>query len=879
MKPKTYEILSAAVLGFGQLCILTGYNAEGFILESVIHSIHERNPSLISQYAGYYGQAICYAGYMITCLFSSSLIIMTNAKIVLFIAAICFTLFPIGFLFTNQYYFFISCAINGIGFALFYQGQGLYLASHSTRNSIEFNVAVSWAIGSFCFIIVTGITSVITSLAFDDIPLQNDISSNFTNPKFERKYSDSEITLLFSVFALISALGCVFFGLLPNEDVENCIENSSAKHGSPFEQFKTTCKTLIDPNMIKLFPLFCLVGSNISLFLSILPTSFQFNRHNSHMIYIPAVYSFGLGLGEILMGIFISIMSKRVKDFSLRPTLIVAVVGIFIDSTIILASTPYDASMRPTNEHSPIINQSYFIIILLGFILGVVDNCLNTVRGVICTLSMPNRRSQAHSVSKLIQAGTSCLIFFLSPSLSIYYYTIGFPILGVLTVLLFLPVSRRTRKMERRITTENLSKASAKVLCSVVLGFGQLCIMTGFNAECFILESVIHSIHERSPSLISHYAGYYGQAICYAGYMITSLFSASLVTLTMFYQGQGSYLAAHSTRDTIQSNVAISWSIGCFCYLIGSAILGGITIYSVGDVPIENVILNGTLTKIERRYTVRCRITGKLLFGIFAIFAVFGGIFFGLLPSEDVEGCIESGTKRGTPFDEFKATCATLIEPQMLKLFPLFALCGANMSFFLSILPTSLQFNMNNTEMVYLLAIYSFGIGIGEILTGFFISAMSKKIKDFALQPTLSIAVVCLCTYCGLVLASTPYDAPMRPTHEQPLLFQQSQLFILILAVIIGIVDNCINTVRGVICTLSMPSRRTQAHAISKLVQAASSCTIFFISPILNIYYYTFGLPILAVFTSFLFFHVSRRTQKMERRITTENLSKAAGKC
>ncbi|CAB3398425.1 unnamed protein product [Caenorhabditis bovis] len=460
-----------------------------------------------------------------------------------------------------------------------------------------------------------------------------------------------------------------------------------------------------------------------------------------------------------------------------------------------------------------------------------------------------------------------------------------------------------------------MNTAKYQIVCAAILGFGQLCIMAGFDAESFILESVIHSIHERNPSLISQYAGYYGQAICYAGYMITCLFSSSLIIMTnaktvlftsavcfamfpigffftnqyyffvssaitgigfsLFYQGQGSYMASHSTRNTIEFNDSVSWSIGCFCLIVGSCIIGTITTFTAAEIPVQDVLMNSTLAKVERRYS-DTEIT--LLFGMFALFSILGSIFFAFLPSEDVDGCIESGTMHGTPFDEFKATCATLIEPQMLKLFPLFALCGANISFFLSILPTAFQFNMNNSGMIYLPAIYSFGVGIGEISTGFFISAMSKKIKDFALQPTLSIAVVCLCTYCGLVLASTPYDAPMRPTHEQPLLFQQSQLFILILAVIIGIVDNCINTVRGVICTLSMPSRRTQAHAISKLIQAATSCALFFLSPLLNIYYYTIGLPILSLITVFLFFPVSRRTQRMERKITTENLSKASAR-
>lgn len=55
MNQRRFELLCAALLGFGQLCIMTGFDSESFILESVIHSIHEREPAKISIYAGYYG--------------------------------------------------------------------------------------------------------------------------------------------------------------------------------------------------------------------------------------------------------------------------------------------------------------------------------------------------------------------------------------------------------------------------------------------------------------------------------------------------------------------------------------------------------------------------------------------------------------------------------------------------------------------------------------------------------------------------------------------------------------------------------------------------------------------------------------------------------
>uniref|UniRef100_A0A8R1ICI7 Uncharacterized protein n=1 Tax=Caenorhabditis japonica TaxID=281687 RepID=A0A8R1ICI7_CAEJA len=57
---RRFELLCIMMLTFGQLCIMTGYDSQSFILESVIHSIHEREPARISQYAGYYGLVVIY---------------------------------------------------------------------------------------------------------------------------------------------------------------------------------------------------------------------------------------------------------------------------------------------------------------------------------------------------------------------------------------------------------------------------------------------------------------------------------------------------------------------------------------------------------------------------------------------------------------------------------------------------------------------------------------------------------------------------------------------------------------------------------------------------------------------------------------------------
>lgn len=52
-----------------------------------------------------------------------------------------------------------------------------------------------------------------------------------------------------------------------------------------------------------------------------------------------------------------------------------------------------------------------------------------------------------------------------------------------------------------------------ELICILELGFGTTFMWTGFDTHSFILESVLHSVHERHPNRIDKYAGYYGSEI------------------------------------------------------------------------------------------------------------------------------------------------------------------------------------------------------------------------------------------------------------------------------------------------------------------------------------------------------------------------------
>ncbi|KAF1756691.1 hypothetical protein GCK72_013145 [Caenorhabditis remanei] len=371
MKQRNFELLCAAMLGFGQLCIMVGYDSESFILESVIHSIHERNPEKVSQYAGYYGQAVIFAAYMTTCLFAPSILHISTSKSLLIFSAVSYTLFPLGFLFFNIYFYFFSAVLLGIGTSFYYLGMGNYLSQHSTRETIESNVSISWSVGCCCLMIGAGILAGITSFTVPTIPTVTQNSTlQETFHQHERRYSDNEIRMLSAAFSGMSALAIVTFALMPSKSVENSLESAEKKHGFVESLSKSqetrqapkvqlTCTTVISPKLVQLLPLTILGGFNVSFWLAIFPTAMNFTKSNSSLIYIPAIYSLGAGLGEVLMGLLISALSKRIKGFGLKPTMVIGALSVCIYCGLVHISTPFEAPMRPTSQDSIWIQQGH----------------------------------------------------------------------------------------------------------------------------------------------------------------------------------------------------------------------------------------------------------------------------------------------------------------------------------------------------------------------------------------------------------------------------------------------------------------------------------------------------------------------------------------
>uniref|UniRef100_A0A1I7XG62 Membrane transporter n=1 Tax=Heterorhabditis bacteriophora TaxID=37862 RepID=A0A1I7XG62_HETBA len=322
MSTTLFELFSIVLLGLGQMCIMTGYDT----------------------------QAICYAAYMGACLIAPLVLHILSPKWTLFLSSVCYTLYHIGFFYLNNYYYYISCAIMGVGFALFYTGHGAFLTSHSTRETIQQNSALAWSIACMCMLvgsatlaIIFSITDPSTKLAVDSNEIgriNSDLNVTHDNPHSYRQFADREIYLMYGTFTAISICANIIFILIPSREISNCIEGKNKKNTSFYKE---------------------------------------------------------------MVGAIITCMSYRIPDFGLRPTMAIGFCLSLLIILFITASVPAWSTVKPNNDVAWLIQPSFTISITIAFAIGMADSCVNNTRNVICALAMPERRPQTYAISKFYQ--------------------------------------------------------------------------------------------------------------------------------------------------------------------------------------------------------------------------------------------------------------------------------------------------------------------------------------------------------------------------------------------------------------------------------------------------------------------------------------------
>ncbi|GMR55543.1 hypothetical protein PMAYCL1PPCAC_25738, partial [Pristionchus mayeri] len=380
LSPKAYSALCAASIGLINLVILFTYNAHLFTVESVIHSVHSRDPDKVGPTDGYYGMAVSNVFFMLSTMIVPSLSNYMRCKWMMVIATATITLYYISFQFLHRYLYFAFCSILGFGLASFNVGYLGYITESSTKQTLPSNMALYWALTS-ASVLVAGFVNFLMARANSE-----------GSTSHYREFSEGEVRIFFGMTAGIGVLSTALYAFLPNKNVDESISKTCERTTKVKDQLTQMLTVLVNRRILILVPFYIYVGLFYIFWTTIIPTTFQFTMILSKNAYVPLFYGISFTAGNSTMCFIVMKLSYIITNFCNKPLMIISACLHLSIFALVICIIPEWSTVRHTNEPSLLIQPSIISIVVLAFFLGAADLANNNMRSVRDLSPTPRNR-------------------------------------------------------------------------------------------------------------------------------------------------------------------------------------------------------------------------------------------------------------------------------------------------------------------------------------------------------------------------------------------------------------------------------------------------------------------------------------------------------
>uniref|UniRef100_A0A8R1U4I7 Endonuclease/exonuclease/phosphatase domain-containing protein n=1 Tax=Pristionchus pacificus TaxID=54126 RepID=A0A8R1U4I7_PRIPA len=829
LKDSRYALVTAIILGIAHMCMFVGFDTGSFIVESVLYSVHQRNPQDMNRHAGYYGQAIMYAFNMVGHIVAPAALCFMSAKWTMVLGSLFFTLSFGSYIFENEMIIYVSGALLGLFYAIYNAGYSRYLTQISTVHSIEKINGLEWSIA--CFGTLVGGLLI--------VPLIR-MNPNSTKPSLYKEYTDTQVQCMFGAFTVIGLLANVIYCMLPTRKVKDCISSiakdteEKPKLNEIRDSIVDTAKAFFDPLVLQLSPHFFYVGVQCAVWLTIYPTTLQFTKHLSHSTYVITIYGCMFSIGEFAMGLLTVPLAKRINNFGQTPCLILSMVLQAICFILILISTANRSTSVPNNDPTLLIQPNKIIGLLqsLHDKVDAIPKCecsilrqeINEVKASLANTVqvLPSQPPPESTYAAVKQALTDATTYADKAKRAVWVglqegttteettandqkaieslcSELNDPIISAALTEGSIKHHRHPEKKDRPVTAEKSRGGGVAILCSPLLH--PILIQT---YSCDGIESLVIDIH--LPSLIPSHS-LRSVRICLV-YRSPSCSSPSLDSFLSFIQpliNDSPFIICGDLNFP-----SIDWSTLAFSKYFASVS----TLPLHGPLPLPTsspIIPLFDLPSISPEHVLsaiqslvpKCNLSPD---GLPNIFYYLGVIMQSSLKFTDHISKITC--KARAKINLFVSSQQTL--PYTVVLLLLLS------DHFLS-------------------TVQSFGllIRIGDLSLTFYSSTSPFMGSTVMTTPTFSVLLPLIVTFVEAILCVSHCHS-FRLCLTQ--VFRLGVPMALIIGFLFGVLDSTNNTNRTVMCALAIPSKKAQVFAVARFYQALSAAIPLFLSAYLTTY-------------------------------------------
>ncbi|XP_072772107.1 UNC93-like protein MFSD11 isoform X1 [Nerophis lumbriciformis] len=456
-----WRTFNVVILGVGFLFIFTAFTTCGNIEQTVVKSL--QNDTFTG--SGYHSLGIIYGVFSFSNLVAPAVVAILGPKMTMFVSGLLYSGYVAVFIEPSTWSFYLTSVLIGVGAALLWTAQGLFLVENSEAATINRNTGMFWALLQ-------------CSMLLGNLYIYLDWNGRTEIPDSSRKN-------IFLSMVVASVVGTLCFLVLrsspPQEETLSEEEGVSLlsshvvyrhRANTALQEIKADIQTILQlvktKTILLLSPSMAYSGLELSFYSGVYGTCIgataQFGAAAKGLIGISGIM---VGVGEIVGKVDPTHQSPRrrqdsyecsffspggglfglmCKNNRFRRTSVVflGMVVHFVAFYLIFLNIPDDAPVvfHTVTQKSPFLTPSVPIVLLCSFLLGLGDSCFNTQLYSILGCVYMEHSTPAFAIFKFIQSVFAALAFFYSGDMMLTWQLLLMVILGFGGTLCFFMVER-----------------------------------------------------------------------------------------------------------------------------------------------------------------------------------------------------------------------------------------------------------------------------------------------------------------------------------------------------------------------------------------------------------------------------------------------------
>lgn len=422
--------------GFAFFLCFTSFQTLGNIQKSLLDSINDDDKSY--EVDGHVLLAIVYGFLSFFNLLCPPFLSLFGPRISMIIGSITYTAYIMNFLSETQWAAYLCASLIGIGAALIWTGQGVYLSLNSSKETISRNSGVFWLLLQMSLLV----GNLIVYLSLKDMD----------------KIEQSKRTMLLWILSGLCMAGNLVFIIHPAPRTPNDEVRENQNPGV-IEALKAAGRLLITKDMMLLCLIFGYTGLHLSLWSGVYSSALSFTEKFSSRKELLGLSGILLGVGEVVGGGAFGIFGKYTTKYGRTPIIITGFVVCLVSYFLIFLNIPVDAVFHETPE-SAIIEPNKALALFCSFLLGFGDACYNTqiysyLGGVYADESVG-----AFTIFKFVQSIFCSIAFAYALEFNLHIQIYILTALSIMGTLAFLKVELANKKAVK--TDDSSSTASSE---------------------------------------------------------------------------------------------------------------------------------------------------------------------------------------------------------------------------------------------------------------------------------------------------------------------------------------------------------------------------------------------------------------------------------